>query len=775
MKSSHLREPSRRPTDRGPTELRSALARLFGASMLLPFAGALAQPAAAPVPSMAALEEVTIVGDASQIRELTGAAQIVGPTELERYQYSDIQRIIRQVPGVAVQLEDGFGLRPNLSIRGTASDRSSRITLLEDNVLIAPAPYAAPAAYYFPTMGRMRQVEVLKGPAAITQGPYTVGGAINFVSTLIPDEASGTVNLSTGQFNTSRLQANYGDSSENFGWLAETHLWNSDGYQDIDRVGRETGLDKDDWMVKFRFNSDADADIYQQLDIKLQFANENSDQSYLGLTDTDFAADPYRRYAASQLDNIETDHDQLILRYTATLSDSLEVSATAYSNEHARAWFKTERFDVDGSIDAGSFSGTSWSSVVNAVNLGQSISGLSPAALQAVLDGGDTLPGSIQVRNNARTYFSRGVQLGLDWTFGERVRHSLEFGLRFHEDEEDRLQRNSTYHLEDGSMVLDDLGLLGNAGNRVAGAEAMSFHIYDRIEWGNWAVTPGLRYEDMELTRTRWEDRPGQTTDPSSRDLSNFRDARSNSIDVWIPGVGVNYALSDSLSIFGGVHKGFSAPGSSPGAREEESTNFELGLRFARGRTTGDITAFRTDYDNLLGVCTISSGVDCDVGDAFNGDAATIDGLEVSLSHDFSRSSTYSLPLVMSYTYMDGRFDSDIADTDFFGDVSVGDPIPYVPDHELFVSAGIERGQIAAYLSGSYVDEVCSTAGCGQFQSTDSAFFVDLAVHYTLSDQTALFAQVENLTEEDAIVGRQPYGARPNKHRMLSVGARFDW
>ena len=96
-----------------------------------------------------------------------------------------------------------------------------------------------------------------------------------------------------------------------------------------------------------------------------------------------------------------------------------------------------------------------------------------------------------------------------------------------------------------------------------------------------------------------------------------------------------------------------------------------LGLRFALGRTVGDITAFRTDYDNLLGVCTISSGVDCDIGDAFNGDAATIDGLEVSLSHDFSRSSAYALPLTLSYTYMEGRFDSNIADTDFFGDVIV--------------------------------------------------------------------------------------------------------
>lgn len=44
---------------------------------------------------------------------------------------------------------------------------------------MAPAPHSAPAAYYFPTAGRIQAIEVLKGPAAILQGPYTTGGAIN--------------------------------------------------------------------------------------------------------------------------------------------------------------------------------------------------------------------------------------------------------------------------------------------------------------------------------------------------------------------------------------------------------------------------------------------------------------------------------------------------------------------------------------------------------------------------------------------------------------------
>ena len=145
------------------------------------------------------MEEITIVGEMVQEKQATGSAQYISKDQLEKFAYTDIQRILRQVPGVSVQIEDGYGLRPNISIRGVTTERSSRITLLEDNTLIAPAPYSAPSAYYFPTAGRMHAIEILKGPAAITQGPYTIGGAMNMVSTPIPRTLPGALVLDTGR------------------------------------------------------------------------------------------------------------------------------------------------------------------------------------------------------------------------------------------------------------------------------------------------------------------------------------------------------------------------------------------------------------------------------------------------------------------------------------------------------------------------------------------------------------------------------------------------
>jgi len=718
------------------------------------------------------IEEVTIIGEKVTGDQVSGSAHYIGTAELEQQGYSDIQRTIRQVPGVSVQVEDGYGLRPNLSIRGVATERSGRITLLEDNVLIAPAPYSAPSAYYFPTFGRMSAVEVLKGPAAITQGPYTIGGAVNMISTPVPNETAGTLTVEAGENSTYRLHGYYGTELDSgIGVLVETHQWQSDGFQTIDRGGN-SGLDIEDYMLKLSY---APKTSNHAVEFKYQRATQNSDQSYLGLTDADFNAQALRRYGISKLDNIETEHDQVILRYRWQATEDFSVSATYYNNEHERDWYKTEGIDFDGSSDAQSFSRTSWSKVITAANLRRNLNGFTPAQLNQILDGTlDTAAGSIQLRSNARQYVSKGIQLSAEWSvaLGE-VKHDVSFGLRVHEDEEDRLQRNSTFSQQSGALVLDDLGLLGNAGNRVQYAEAIAIHVYDRIEFDRWVITPGLRYEDIDQQRRRWETRSSRTTTPSLRADASLRDQRQNKTQVWLPGVGASYQLSDSNVIFAGVHKGFTAPTNAPNVKEETAINYELGLRHS-GAFYAEATIFLSDYDNLLGQCTASSGTDCIIGDAFNGEAATVKGLELLVSKDLFSSTTIKFPASLTYTYIDSQFDTDIANTDFFGSVSAGDPIPYIPEHQANLSVGAQWSDWSAYATASYVDAVCVRASCGDFEKTDSSTTIDLAGHYQINETTSVSLKLENATDSEDILGRQPYGARPNKSRTASVGFRIN-
>ena len=894
------------PTPTGKTfAVHKAKYLCAGLALLVVGAAAATDETAAGSETVAAVDrEVIIVGGYQEAFETTGAAHFIGPEELLRFNYSDIQDIIREVPGVSVQIEDGYGLRPNISIRGVATERSSRITLMEDNVLIAPAPYSAPSAYYFPTAGRMHAFEVLKGPAAITQGPYTIGGALNMISTPIPRDMAGGLLVEGGGYSDHRLHLHAGFTSDDgVGILAETHDWASDGFQKIDRNGGDTGLDVQDHTFKIRYTT---PDARHQMDIKYQRADQSSDQSYLGLTDSDFNSDPYRRYGLSRLDNIKTLHDQHILRYRFKASDSLTVSATAYNNEHERNWFKTEGLDLDGTDDGNSFTKDNWFSVIQNVNKGQgrclsrtlnldelgvddyreapangsalaalewadvtatdnfmaenvgyygtsrrTVAGadetacsdtlatadtveagirnqlmalvkleLDPAddaaaqeaarmaygdsldmkteelltafktqviddekvneqfhdyfsteRLAGILHGTeDTAEGGIQLKSNSREYFSRGIQLRLDWKgMLGGAQHDLEVGFRYHEDEEDRIQRIDAYTQKDGQLILHDAGDWGhqNAGNRVQEAEAIAIHVHDRIEWGKWVFSPGFRYEDIKQKRTRWKD-------PEPGDLrANLRSTRKNDTSVFLPGMGLLFQVDDNWSLLAGYHKGFSAPSNSPGVKEEKADNYEIGVRYAGSHLRGEVIAFYSDYENLLGECTASSSAGCEIGDAFNGDAATVEGVEAQFMADVPVSETISLPLSLSYTYIDTEFDTSF-NSEFFGSVKEGDPIPYIPEHQLRMSAGLEGSGWAVNLSAKYVDEVCVRASCDDFEKTDSSFTLDLAGNYRLNEKISLIVRVENVTDQEDIVGRHPYGARPNKPRTGIIGLRVD-
>ena len=169
------------------------------------------------------LNEVTIV--ANRAKSLPGSGQYIGIRTLEKLNQPNVNNVLRTIPGVNIRDEEGFGLRPNIGLRGTAVNRSAKVTLMEDGILIAPAPYSDPAAYYFPTFARMQGVEVLKGSSQIKYGPYTIGGAINLISTPIPSSFRGFAQLSYGSFQTNQQRLWVGDSHKNFDYVFEVKVF----------------------------------------------------------------------------------------------------------------------------------------------------------------------------------------------------------------------------------------------------------------------------------------------------------------------------------------------------------------------------------------------------------------------------------------------------------------------------------------------------------------------------------------------------------------------
>src|SRR6056300_1246058 len=287
------------------------------------------------------LKANTILGNKFVAQNRTGAAYFLSISDLNKFGNTDINRALRSVPGVTLYEEDGFGLRPNISLRGTSPQRSSKITLMEDGVLIAPAPYSAPAAYYFPSIGRMEAVEILKVSSQVQYGPFTTGGAINLVSTAIPDEFSAQLRTSLGSFNTGQVYTSVGQSSEQVGYVLEYLNMNSDGFK---RLGGNdnTGFDIYDIMGKLRVNSKKEAKTPQSLELKYHFYDEQSNETYLGLSEADFASNPFSRYASSQLDQMNAEQRQFMLTHVIDFSNNLKVVTNAYSNKVTRNWYKLD-------------------------------------------------------------------------------------------------------------------------------------------------------------------------------------------------------------------------------------------------------------------------------------------------------------------------------------------------------------------------------------------------------------------------------------------------
>ena len=284
-------------------------------------------------------DRASLIGATKNFFRLAGSSSLISRAEVIEFNDTDINRVISQVPGVYTQEEDGYGLRPNIGMRGSGLERSAKINMMEDGIPIAPAPYSSPAAYYSPTAGRMESFEIRKGSSQIKYGPHSTGGAINYISASIPEKLKFQGTVSTGSFGTRLGKFKTGVSSKNYGIMFQTLLDKTDGFKSIDG-GDETGFSKNDYLFKARLNTDRE---FAAAELKISQTNEISNETYLGLIRSDFAKDPFRRYRASQKDQMSADHNQISLTGALKLFRNTNITAALYQNGFHRNWYKLNK------------------------------------------------------------------------------------------------------------------------------------------------------------------------------------------------------------------------------------------------------------------------------------------------------------------------------------------------------------------------------------------------------------------------------------------------
>ena len=693
------------------------------------------------------VETVTIVGNKSDV---AGAASVISNEDLQKVMDTDIHKILSAVPGLYFRTEDGYGLRPNISIRGTSIDRSAKVTIMEDGILVAPAPYTSASAYYFPTTARINSVEVLKGPSAISEGPSTIGGAINLISTPIPEVNSGKFVQEIGENGMTRTHAYAGMNSGNLGALVEIHEHQSDGFDSIANVGGDTGFDKSDIMFKARYDSGD-----HSLTLKLVEIDESSDQTYVGISQASFESNPRMRYGLTQYDVMKNDGDQMSLTYAGSIGN-FDVVASKWSNDYHRDWFKVDKANNSGITNAdGTSIGTGINNVISAANGGSTVA-------QGILDG--TVATEVKLKHNNRYYTNEGIQFKIMTEIGM---HALTFGYRDMEDSESRYQSYECFD-QSATGTNSTLSSCGTnyvgSNNRLRVSEASSYYIEDKITIGKLALTIGHRSEDYDQVENRWDDGAPTRTQLASG-YPKYKDG-----DHSTTGFGATYELNDKVQLVAGFHEGMTAMfGTDP----ETADNMELGLRYTDGTTGVEAFYFESDYQSLKAACTNSQGGSCDDGDVFDGGAVDVSGIELSASMILSGQNGVSYPLGLTYTSTDATFGNSFDDDgEYWGVVAAGDDVPYVPDSSLALVAGFAgsnglTGNIRYVSNGSS----CSTAACGTYQTIDSHSYLDLSMRKSLSADMDVYFVIENMLDNEDVVARAPKdGIRSQKPRTMKVG-----
>jgi Fe(3+) dicitrate transport protein len=648
-----------------------------------------------------------------------------------------------------MRTEEGYGLRPNISIRGTAIERSGKVAIMEDGVLVAPSPYTSSAAYYFPTTGRIHSVEVLKGPSAVSQGPQTIGGAINLISTPIPELNSGKFVQELGENGMSRTHAYYGGTSGKLGALIEVHEHSSDGFDSIANVGGDTGFDKSDLMIKARYESGNHSLTFKMVDL-----DETSNQTYVGLSQASFNANPRMRYGATAYDEMMNDGEQSSLTYVGDF-DNFDVVFTSWSNDYHRDWFKVSDFNNDsehGERD-------DINELISDANNGS-------ANAQAILDG--ELAVEIEYKHNNRYYTNEGYQFVISTDIGI---HAIKLGYRDMEDSESRVQAYEyADQAADGSLsALYGYRGLGGSNNRLRESTATSYYLEDTMDFGRLNLTVGYRSEDYDQRHRRWDEGAG----PNLTAVRNtiVRDTFAEN-DHTTSSFAATYDLNDNVMLVAGFHQGMTPMF---GAEPEEADNTEIGLRFSEGTTNIEAFYFSSDYSNLAAECTLVSGASCDATESavFSGGEADVSGLEFSGSWIIEGVGV-TYPIALSYTSTDATFNNS-SESDYFGLVAAGDDLPYIPSSSMSLVAGfISDSGLSGNLRLIDVGSSCSIAACGKFNKIDAHTILDANLKKSLNDSMDVYVIIENILDDENIISRAPSeGARSQKPRTMKVGFSY--
>ncbi|AZD74438.1 TonB-dependent siderophore receptor [Pseudomonas chlororaphis] len=523
------------------------------------------------------------LGDANEavVQNHPGARTVIRREAMLEQGAMNVGDVLRRVPGVQVQDANGTGgsdISLNVGVRGLTSRLSPRSTVLIDGVPAAFAPYGQPQLSMAPiSSGNLDSIDVVRGAGSVRYGPQNVGGVINFVTRAIPEKATGEIGstLETSQRGGWKHidTAFLGGTADNGIGAALLYSGvNGNGYR-----ASNNGNDIDDVILKTHW-APTDQDDFS---LNFHYYDAKADMPG-GLTQKQYDADPYQ--SDRDWDNFSGRRKDVSFKYLRQIDDRTQFEVLTYYSDSFR---------------------------------GSTIAARDQKTLVSY----------------PRTYYTFGIE--------PRVSHVFDLGPTTQEASVGMRYLKEGMHEEASRLALVNNQPVVRPGSdghvyqdRTGGTEATAFYIDDKIDVGNWTITPGIRFENI---RTEWHDRPVAGTNGVPVQEKR-REINSNEP---LPALSVMYHLSDAWKLFANYETSFGSlqyfqlgqggvgDQTANGLNPEKAKTYEIGTRYNDEVWGGELTAFYIDFSDEL------QYISNDVGWTNLG-ATKHQGIEASVHYDLA-------------------------------------------------------------------------------------------------------------------------------------------
>jgi Fe(3+) dicitrate transport protein len=713
------------------------------------------------------LPDMEVLSEPQNEKTLLGSGVIIDQNTLFDSHVFNVNEALRKVPGIYVRDEDGFGIRPNIGIRGMNPFRSTKVLFLEDSLPLNFAPYGDNDIYYHPPIERYDSIEVMKGAELTQYGPQTISGAVNYITPNPPMKPGGFASFTGGNRDYLSGHLRYG------GMADKVKLIDRAGGV-IDYIHKEGSGSRDNTFAKIddiNLKAVLDLNSHNALILRGDYYQEQS-QSTFGLTEAE-----YRNFGSY---------------YNPFKNDEFSTSRWATSATH--------EYHVNADV---TLSTSFYWSVFNRDWWRQM--NQQPTDNQCQTQGG--YPGFTSDRLNGqaidvdRCNFDRGRLRSYE-TWGItptlHANHKL-FGISSELDAGFRAHFENQYRkTEDGNSPVARTGKLTEDNQRFA--DAYSGFIQNRFILGDWTITPGIRFESISYQRKNLL--PGQQA------------SGQFNLTIPLPSFALTYSPIKEATLFFGMHRGFAPPrvedsvyntGNSVEIGAEKSWNYELGLRSKPlpGIKT-DLTFFHNDFQTLTVLGTVG-GNDTPVAQG----QALFQGIELMNRLDSAElfNWTHNPYLQIAYTWVptaettsafhclplsDGSISPNCPGGFVYGS-KAGNRSPYAPEHLLTATVGYSHPigfdfhvetLFVAEQFGDFMNLQAGTdhpngpnsaeAKSGQYGKIQDYAVVNLAGTYRSFKGLDLFFSVKNIFDNHYIADRVR-GILPGAPRLVQAGFKYEF